>query len=212
MGMDHKVWSPHATDFIGPSFAVVSTGSPFVLISTGSSFAVVSTGSSFAVVSTGSSFVLISTGASFVLVRTGSSFALVRTGSSFAVLRNCQMHTVSLGVCFSLYPLKRPTCFIFSLTPKPKKRRWPWLSVAAKLCPSGVNLQSYTAPLPWPCICKQEQHKTNSRLNQPSKSHILWHIYGSMWVAMLTTHIGYISFHRPMYPPQPDTAIISACS
>lgn len=49
------------------------------------------------------------------------------------------------------------TFLISSLAPKPKKRRWPWESVAAKLCPSGVNLQSYTAPWPWPWIWREKK-------------------------------------------------------
>lgn len=39
------------------------------------------------------------------------------------------------------------------LEPKPKMSRCPWESVAAKCCPSGLHLQSNSAPWPWPSIC-----------------------------------------------------------
>ena len=50
--------------------------------------------------------------------------------------------------------------------PKPKMSRWPWESVQAKRWPSGVNLQSNTAPWPWPSIWMRN---TNSAQVQKHK-------------------------------------------
>ena len=49
----------------------------------------------------------------------------------------------------------------------------------------------------------QNKHSAKSTLKKP---------HHDIYMAMLTTHMVYISFHRPMYPPQPDTDITSTCS
>lgn len=66
--------------------------------------------------------------------------------------------------------------FIFTFSnglelPKPKMRRCPWESVQAKLWPSGVNLQSKTAPCPCPSIWK---HKTVPMQNLQKDQKDIW--------------------------------------
>lgn len=70
--------------------------------------------------------------------------------------------SLSLGQTFSFLLICLHYLFTLSnllLEPKPKMSRCPWESVAAKCCPSGLHLQSNSAPWPWPSICTQAEEE-----------------------------------------------------